>query len=227
MLRNIYVSGAASTGKTTLIKALQKYFASNGDYPAPKIIAEVARRVMTAYPMESREQIRSNPEKSLQLQKRILEAQLEAEKRVLGLGDSPNGASKVENELRWFISDRSCLDPVMYTKIYVTNSHQGSIPIPNAVEEITASPTYLALEERLRKGILVLIEPNEVTLTDDGVRLMPNNLKEWKLFHEVSSGFLKDRGIKYLEIGKELCVVEERMMFVVKAWMEKCQAKDE
>ena len=244
MLCNIFISGAASTGKTTLLRALQTHFEAQAAAispdppPPPAIITEVARDVMNAHPITV-SQIRGSPSVSLQLQKRILEAQLRAQCFVLG-ADLPESAAAYMEPLselmperyhgkstaaahHWFISDRSCVDPVIYTKLFVARPHGDSTTsIPTAMEDLLKTPTYHALEEDVRKGLLILIEPNDATLRDDGVRMMPLSTGEWHEFHKECCEFLEERKVRFRVIGTEVIDVGDRVEFVLSEWRTMC-----
>ena len=89
---NIYIVGAQSTGKTTLVDGLVSFIKSaHPNIPHPVIIREVARDVLKEYKF-SRDDIRSSKLRSFDLQGLILERQSTAER----------GASS-----SWIISDRS------------------------------------------------------------------------------------------------------------------------
>jgi predicted ATPase len=92
---NIFIIGAQCTGKTTIVRALEKHF-SNQTLEQPVVISEVARNVIQETKIY-RHEIRSSRERSLALQKAILQAQHKAEFAAA--------------EKR-YISDRSGIDPV-------------------------------------------------------------------------------------------------------------------
>jgi nicotinamide riboside kinase len=89
---NIYIVGAQSTGKTTLVDGLESFIISTRpDIPHPVIIREVARDVLKEHQF-GRDEIRSSKSRSFELQKLILERQSITER------DAPSN---------WIISDRS------------------------------------------------------------------------------------------------------------------------
>lgn len=106
--RNIYIVGAQSTGKTTLLNALEAYYALNNVDEAvhqPFIIQEVARQVVEKSGI-TREYMAA-PSRALQLQKNILDAQLEAEAFANSHASCP-----------WYIPDRSGVDPIVYAQLF-------------------------------------------------------------------------------------------------------------
>ncbi|GJC90547.1 hypothetical protein ColLi_13385 [Colletotrichum liriopes] len=109
--RNIYIVGAQCTGKTTLVNALETYFIAaqppSTACPRPVIISEVARSVLRTHAITAAE-IRSSPDRALELQKLILHAQVPAERHALDTAG-------------WFISDRSGVDPICYAFSYAGN----------------------------------------------------------------------------------------------------------
>ena len=81
---NIYIIGAQSTGKTTLVSALDKHFEQHQTYLSeptarPHIIKEVARSVLRDHHFTADDIATSKP-RALQLQRLILDAQSKAER---------------------------------------------------------------------------------------------------------------------------------------------------
>jgi nicotinamide riboside kinase len=198
-MRNTYIIGPQCTGKTTLVNALEKVFrhdthgASSADPQQPLIIREVARTVLKEKGF-IREDITTSPTRALQLQQHILEAQHRAEATAC--------ASKTSS---WFLCDRSGLDPIVYTKCFVGYE---------AVEELLASKTWLDLEARMKKSIVVLCEAGCHWLVDDGVRLMPNDLEEWTRVEAAFRDLLEKRGISYYIIPKDMADLGTRVRHV-------------
>ena len=76
---NIYIIGAQSTGKTTLVSALAAYFETTTiPFTQPHVLTEVARGVLRQHKLTARD-ITSSPQSALNVQRLILEAQVEAE----------------------------------------------------------------------------------------------------------------------------------------------------
>jgi nicotinamide riboside kinase len=201
--RNIYIIGPQSTGKTTLVNALEKAFASgvgladsfNGNRPT--IIREVARTVLKSNDM-TRNDITSSPTRALKLQQLILEAQLKAEETALS--GSPSNS--------WFVSDRSGLDPIVYAKLFVGE---------NAMQQMVSSNEWKALEERMKSGLVILCEAGCTWLVDDGTRLMPKNMEDWmrvnSAFHEV----LETLAIEKVMMPKSVSDLQQRVQIVLDA----------
>lgn len=144
---NIYIIGAQCTGKTTLVSALKDHFTRyrEKNIPEPVIISEVARKVLAALNI-NRSDIVTSPEKSLQLQTAILEAQVKAE-------------TAAETAGSWFISDRSGLDPIVYTRVSVSE---------NATQELLQSAGWKLLEQKMKKAQVFVCEAGCSWLVDDG-----------------------------------------------------------
>jgi nicotinamide riboside kinase len=197
-MKNIYIIGPQCTGKTTLVNALEKAFeysarSSSVGPQQPLIIREVARTVLREKGF-NREDITMFPARALQLQQHILEAQHLAE-----------AAACASNASSWFLCDRSGLDPIVYTKCFV--GHQ-------AVEKLLASKTWLNLEARMKKNIVVLCEAGCHWLVDDGVRLMPNDMEEWTCVEAAFRDLLEKRGISYSTIPKDMADLDMRVRHV-------------
>ncbi|KAL8678358.1 MAG: hypothetical protein Q9186_005283 [Xanthomendoza sp. 1 TL-2023] len=136
--RNIYIIGAQSTGKTTLVTALGEHFAQHQDprvdFEPPQQLKEVARGVLKSHNFTASD-ITNSKSRALELQRLIIEAQTKAEESV------PTG---------WYIADRSALDAVVYARQYVGaaeafNLRQGAL--------------WHVIEERMKAGVVMLCAP--------------------------------------------------------------------
>jgi nicotinamide riboside kinase len=197
-MKNIYVIGAQSTGKTTLVNALEhslEDFANRNSNQTPRIIREVARKVLREKNF-SREDIVTSPMRALQLQQIILAAQHEAETTTY-----------VRGAPVWYICDRSGLDPIAYARCFVG---------VDAAAEMLKSEIWLELEGRMKNGIVILCETGCRWLIDDGVRLMPKDMEEWTRVDGTFRHLLETRGIGYSVISQEMVDLEERVKFVRK-----------
>jgi nicotinamide riboside kinase len=195
-MKNIYIIGAQSTGKSTLVNALEDWFEESGHQDStqrPLIIREVAREVLKKYNFK-REDIATLPIRALQLQQHILAAQYDAETTAC-----PTGAST------WYICDRSGLDPIVYTKYFVGE---------HAAAEMLASKFWRELENRMKEGVVILCEAGCEWLRDDGVRLMPKDEEEWMHIDAVFRDLLRIRGIRFSTMSKGTTNLEERVEHV-------------
>lgn len=198
--KNIYIIGAQSTGKTTLVNALEAFYTmdnstnkSRKSFPQPFIIREVARTVLKDKGF-TREDITTSPSRALQLQKHILNAQREAE-----------SAASNDASLPWYICDRSGLDPIVYTQLFVGTK---------ATEDMLASEAWKELEANMRAGIVMLCEAGCGWLIDDGTRLMPDNLEVWMRVDATFRRLLEARAIDYTVISKDMVSLDERVHVV-------------
>jgi predicted ATPase len=195
--RNIYIIGAQSTGKTTLVTALTKWFtfgsaAHSPPTVAPCIIREVARTVLKEHSFKA-EDIRASSTKALDLQRLILKAQAEAE----------SNASKTGN---WFISDRSGLDCLIYAQLYAGN---------DAVAGLLQGEDWKACQQSLREARIFVCEPGAQWLLDDGTRLMPLDDEEWFKTHDMFCQFLKKLDLSYTVVPRDLEDIDERVNLVL------------
>lgn len=197
---NIYIVGAQNTGKTTLVKALQKHFDQHANckwkdeqISAPNVIIEVARGVLQKHAFTA-EDITSSRTRSIALQRLILEAQLQAEAEV---GNT------------WFISDRSGFDPVIYALRYVGN---------DAARDLMASKEFIALKESMQKSLVVVCEAGADWLFDDGVRLMPTSKDDWMAFHSLFCASLDAAGVEHVVLPFSMTGSTERVDFVIGKW---------
>ena len=196
--RNIYIIGAQSTGKTTLVTALADYFehqdsASANLISKPKVLKEIARSVLKQHNFTASDIVTSKA-KALRLQQLILEAQAQAE---ASLGDS------------WYISDRSGLDALAYTLRYVGEKEE---------KEMRKSVDWQDVEQRMKNGLVVLCEAGCEWLVDDGIRLMPKDKEDWIQMHRLFCGLLDEVGLKYVVLPTGVQSVESRVEFVVRQW---------
>ncbi|KAL1647120.1 hypothetical protein SLS58_002891 [Diplodia intermedia] len=201
MFPNIYVVGAQSTGKTTLVNALESHFADaknriqNGVHvPAPGVIREVARSVLTQHNF-SRDDIRTSTERCLELQRHILAAQWQQERLVL-------------SQSRWFISDRSGLDPITYAQKFGGKS---------AACILLDCESWHELKERLKSSVVVVCRPETEFLKDDGVRLMPEDIREWEDLHSTFCNILEENGVEYF-VRAGVMSAEEYVRMIRMLW---------
>ena len=196
MPKNIYIVGAQCTGKSTLVAALSAHFSTpspTATTPAPLILAEVARTVLRQHNFTASD-ITSSPSKALLFQKLILEAQYSTEKAA-----GP----------RWFISDRSGFDPIVYTKRYVGEEGANSL---------MRTDVWRELKERMEQSLIVVCEAGADWLIDDGVRLMPEDKADWVAFHNLFCLSLEDAGLEYVVLPHEVEDLAERVNFVLRHW---------
>ncbi|KAL9044092.1 MAG: hypothetical protein Q9214_002746 [Letrouitia sp. 1 TL-2023] len=194
--RNIYIVGAQCTGKTTLVTALERYFQDGADnrkpsFSKPTVIREVARTVLQQHNFTA-DDITNSRSRALQLQKLILNAQLDAESAVKGA---------------WFISDRSGLDPIVYARQYVGEE---------AAAELIQTSTWKTLEEQMRHSLIIVCEPGADWLIDDGVRLMPDNIQAWNNFHHLFCACLDSLDLPYAVLPKNTRDLHQRTDFVIR-----------
>ena len=201
--RNIYIIGAQSTGKTTLVAALATHFAqvnsdpdSTGASHTPFQLKEVARNVLRTHNFSAHD-ITSSKTRALELQRLIIEAQATAEAALDDI---------------WYISDRSALDAVVYAKQYV-----GA----DEAESLMQEESWQILEDRMRAGLVVICEPGGQWLIDDGVRLMPKDREEWFQLHEHFLALLGELKMVYIVLPCDVARLDDRVDYVLKEWTRK------
>ena len=194
---NIYIIGAQSTGKTTLVSALAAYFAStNESFPQPRILTEVARGVMRNHKLTAQD-ILSSPASALNVQSLILEAQVEAETSLRG---------------HWYISDRSAFDPLVYADVYVGKDGR---------EALTQTHAWKTAEAWMKDGVVVVCEAGGEWLIDDGVRLMPDDRVAWCEMHKRFCSTLNELGVIHSVLPNSMSQLDTRVQFVVQEWENK------
>ncbi|KAI8648969.1 AAA-28 domain-containing protein [Fusarium keratoplasticum] len=197
---NIYIIGPQSTGKTTLVNKLRselENWLADTSIIRPQIVS-VARTVLTKHKFTA-EEVKSSPNRCLALQQLILEAQALAEKEAL-------------QRSSWFISDRSGVDPLVYASKYVS---------ADAALEMQRQSAWIEVKARMSASLIVVCEAGTPWLTDDGVRLMPDNEEAWmQLFHEFC-GLLDEVGLQYFVVPRTMLDLSERAQFVRARWVER------
>ncbi|KAK8137437.1 hypothetical protein PG984_002930 [Apiospora sp. TS-2023a] len=197
---NIYIIGAQSTGKSTLVDALEAHFRQDPSSPPssslpqqPTVIREVARGVLRDHHFTAGD-IRASPTRALELQRLMLAAQAKAEEREA-------------QRAAWLILDRSAIDPIAYAWQYAG---------PEAARTLMESAEWQGMRDRMALSLVVVCEAGVDWLTDDGVRLMPTDTKEWMDTHEVFCRVLQEAGVRYAVLPCGLGRTEERVEFVLR-----------
>ena len=197
---NIYIIGAQSTGKSTLVSQLEQHFENlvyqGPPIQKPHILREVAREVLRKNGFTATD-ITESKERALKLQQLIIDAQC-----------------KAENEIdTWYISDRSVLDALVYAQRYGDS------------DQSLHSEKLKQSLERLRDGVVVLCEPVVEWLVKDGVRLMPETVVDWLDLHRRFCEKLDALEIEYLLLQSNVLDIAERAAFVIECWENKGNGK--
>ncbi|KAH0536278.1 hypothetical protein FGG08_006839 [Glutinoglossum americanum] len=209
-LRSIYVVGAPSSGKTTLITALR----SHPHLRSARFVTEVARTVLRNQKFQTSD-IRASPTASLELQRAILEAQLQAEMSSSSpsVSGSPNAPQVPRAESTLIVSDRSGIDPIVFAAMYGP---------PGGARSLLESGTWHNLRSQMRTSLVVLCEPVEEWLRGDGVRLMPERKDEegWSQLHTLFCETLEREKVKYIILPEHVRSILDRVDFVLRAWAD-------
>lgn len=198
---NIYIIGAQSTGKTTLVSALGEHFSQPRTYcdepvSQPRIIKEVARSILRSHHFTASD-IANSKSRALELQRLILEAQSEIERASL-----PN----------WYISDRSGLDPLAYAHRYV--GHEEA-------RQLRQGEAWKDVEKRLGTGLVVVCATGGDWLLDDGIRLMPESRDDWIEFQSVFCSLLDELEMQYTILPSSIRDLASRVDFVLESWIHR------
>jgi len=190
----VYFVGPGSTGKTTLAKALCDICT-----PETFMLTEVARAVLDELKFNA-DDISNDAKKCYKLQKAILLSQYQNEKKLL-------------EAKRMYISDRCAIDPIVYAEFFITADMSSSL---------TDLDEWQKMKVRYqdeRSTLIVLIEPNEAFLKDDGTRKMPTDLEEWQSFYGCFLAFMNKNRIPFKLIPKNVTNLYDRMDQVIE-WMQ-------
>lgn len=186
--KSIYVIGPSSVGKTTIARELSTRYS-----PKPHMITEVARNVIRTGGYDPAGDLRNlESGRFFEFQRDILHAQYVAEEEASG----------------HYISDRSGVDPIMYTMKYIGLQ---------AAADLVAMPEWAQMRERYSRedAVVVVVEPNEKFLQEDGTRLLIDGLKDCQEFSEVFKTFLREQNIPYKELKGEIADINERVRIVM------------
>jgi nicotinamide riboside kinase len=190
----IYIVGAQCSGKTTLTMALKERFSSDPSLPPIVVLTEAARGVLKRHNF-TRNDIRDDVDRCLELQRLILEAQWTEE-------------LKISDDVM-LISDRSGIDPIVYAARYAPAGERKSL---------LDSQAWRELRNRMSRSLVIVCEPVESWLKDDGVRLMPMDLNEWFEIHQSFRAHLEDAKIQFCVLSADKTSTSDRVEFVADQW---------
>jgi len=198
--QSVFVLGPSSSGKTMLCDAL---FQALKLKPAG-YIKEIARKVMNDTGFSRADTA------TYEMQAAIMFAQLKAEVDVL------NHASVGDEQGLLLLSDRSAVDPIIYASTANT---------PTAAENrerLLEDSAFQAVLPLYRQSLVIVLKPVQEWMFDDGVR----SLEDPRKYNKVLTQTLKMLRIRYVEIGEEMKVLEERVGFVKKLLGERDEERN-
>lgn len=210
----IFVTGASSTGKTTLCLALEKRLKAAG---IPVFhVSEVARTVMKEQGF-NRELVAT-----LAMQRAILRAQIEAEtvslQKIARLFDSLGPGVEGTPATVVLLCDRCAIDPVVYATMKLDAGLVSSLtseqPFRDAVARYGGlSPTaYQSSQPVILRPIVVLVTGvKEWQGHDDGVRNLDDPFEVTEYFRQT----LEKWNIGYEEIGENIKNIDRRVDWVL------------
>lgn len=79
------------------------------------------------------------------------------------------------------------------------------------------SSDWVELRERMQGSLIVVCEAGASWLTDDGVRLMPASVDEWKAFHDLFCRILSRMGLDFGVLSNSVADLGDRVKFVTMA----------
>ena len=132
----------------------------------------------------------------LQMQLDIMEAHLAEEERSAAC--SPP----------FVLCDRSAIDPLVYTLLTASDGEDWN----RRKWSFTSSERFQRAIREYKNSVVLLLEPVQEWLVDDGVRLTENQERCLELFQLL----LKELEIPYVRIGTEMTNLEERIDFVLR-----------
>lgn len=193
-MRSVYIVGAQCTGKTTLSRAVERQIKEEHPQLKVELVNEIARPTLEKFNI-NRDDIRNDPERCYLLQKLILKGQHQRETEV--------STDTV------MVSDRSGVDPLAYASLLLDDK---------SVKELCANDMWTKLRERMKEAAVILCEPVEDWLFDDGVRLMPIDIHEWRALHYTFCQLLDQYGVPYRVVPCTLRDLSARVSLVLSTW---------
>lgn len=193
-MRPVYIVGAQCTGKSTLSRAVEVKIKEEYPQLTVELVNEIARPALDEFHI-NRNDIRNDPERCYFLQKLILEAQCRRESEI--------------DANTMMVSDRSGIDPLAYTSLHLNDRN---------VQDLAQSESWKMLCRRMRDATVILCEPVEDWLHDDGVRLMPVDVCEWNTLHRTFGQLLKQHRISYHVLPTTVVDLSARVASVMKLW---------
>ena len=172
----VFICGAHSTGKTTLLDRLLSEPDQNLN-----VVNEVARKIIAEHGWQREDfDPKIHPDTFYELQLKILQEQLRKDKELCARNTS-------------YISDRG-LDPIIYCKMYL--GEEWFRKILNSIEAKECMKRHKAINTTT-----VVLLPHEECLQEDGVRLQPK-IDELEKFTNLLLNFLKEHDIKFEKIAE-------------------------
>ncbi|CAH1258238.1 Hypp1979 [Branchiostoma lanceolatum] len=183
----VFLCGAHSTGKTTLLTDLGKAVRIHGE-------PEVARKVIKDMGL-TREHLdyKKNPKAFEDLQLKILDAQCETERRNAEAG-------------RDYIADRG-IDPVVYADVCLGE---------DAKQRLLGSHQAKECIERYKTSLVFVLTPHQECIKDDGFRMM-GTLEELQRYTIAMTTILHENDIPFtlirdLDRQKRVQIVREKIL---------------
>ncbi|XP_071941216.1 uncharacterized protein [Antedon mediterranea] len=199
-LVRVYLCGAHSTGKTTLLGDVCK------ELPDIKKESEIARQVLDGMSPEDRRtaiDYRNQPEKFEQLQRLILESQCEVDRK-----------NALNEDLEGYIADRG-IDPVVYAALYLGDK---------AKDSLLSLPVTKECIQRFKNSLIFVVHPHKECMKKDGVRITPV-WNELTRFTEILTQLLDHLQINYVPIT--VLDRNERCQIVVNQIQEKLSDEED
>ena len=166
----IYLSGAHSTGKTTILNDLKSHLNICFE-------EEIARKVIRQFMWERDEFMPdTNPKNFLKLNEEILRQQIQIDERYRRASEG-------------FIVDR-CIDPLIYIERYIG---------VEAKQNLDHIPDLTAWTESLKTALIFVVKPHKECIQDDSVR-MPPRLEDIEEFHTTLMNEYQELNIPVYEI---------------------------
>jgi len=189
----VYIVGAQCTGKTTLSEAFAAAIKTNNPNLKCELLQETARNTLQLHGF-TRSDVRNGGDRCLELQRLIMQSQFERE------------TTAKHCDLNLVVSDRSGIDPLAYASMYCGSA------LSHGLQE---AAVWAELRSNLRAGVVVLCEPVQEWLFDDGTRLVPLNWEEWMETHRTFCTLLEQHDVDYIVLPASIPALKDRVDFML------------
>ncbi|XP_071943068.1 uncharacterized protein [Antedon mediterranea] len=179
-LVRVYLCGAHSTGKTTLLGDVCK------ELPEIKKEAEIARQVLEGMSLEDRRtaiDFRNQPEKCEKFLRLVLESQCEVDRK--------NALN--EDLIEGYIADRAGIDPLVYAASYLGDK------VKDSLLSLPVTQECIKRYKNDKNALIFVVHPHKECMKEDGIRPTPV-WNELTRYTEILTQLLDHLQINYIPI---------------------------
>lgn len=240
---NVFIIGAQSTGKTTIVNALEKLLDDQtaGEQLNATIADAESNTGETSYlggrkPADAGSTWRgslvgeasSKPKFIREVARTVLQNLNVTRDDLTTVLSSRDRAISIQRAIlqAQFQNEKAITDAD--PNAWYVSDRSGLDPIVyaglfvdnSAAKGLFATPEWLELEARMKAGVVILLEAGTTWLHDDGTRHMPKDKKQWMMIHDEFRRLLQEREITFHQISHQSTILEDRVELVIAAWQK-------